>query len=193
MCRRAIVRCLALGTTAPIVALVMLAFITAGTGLARAAPGPPCLWPPIGGRVIDPFREPACPFCAGNRGLELATSPGDTVVAAAGGAVRFAGTVAGARYVVVEHRDGFRTTYGNLATVAVRAGVSVEPGTTLGTAGPRMFFGLRSGDRYVDPAPHLARATARPQLVPLNGRNRRAPRPARWSCPGDGGADGDVR
>lgn len=155
-------------------------------GLLAAAPvaqGAPCLRPPVDAPVVDPFRAPACPYCAGNRGIEYAPSPGSAVVAAAAGTISFAGVVAGIRYVVVDHDGRWRTTYGKLATIAVRVGVRVAAGDVVGTTTEALYFGLRDGDAYVDPAPSLASLVVQPQLVPLDGVHRRPPRPARLVCP----------
>ena len=60
-----------------------------------------CLAMPAHTHVIDPFRAPPCDRCAGNRGMELATSAGTDVRAATNGIVTFAGQVGGRNYVVV--------------------------------------------------------------------------------------------
>jgi murein DD-endopeptidase MepM/ murein hydrolase activator NlpD len=149
---------------------------------------PPCLLPPVSAPVVDAFREPACPYCPGNRGLELAPALGSVVIAAAPGRVSFAGSVAGVHYVVVEHGSGHRTTYGRLASMVVRAGAAVSAGVIVGISSDRLFFGLRLGEHYLDPAPYLATVRPRPQLVPLDGRNRRPPRSGAVTCPpGSGG------
>src|SRR5688500_5962699 len=88
----------------------------------------PCFLPPVAAPVVDPFRAPDCPYCAGNRGLEYATHHGQPVLAADDGVVTFSGLVAGTRYVVVERDDGLRVTYGRLASAAVGEGVRVDQG-----------------------------------------------------------------
>jgi murein DD-endopeptidase MepM/ murein hydrolase activator NlpD len=143
----------------------------------------PCLAPPVAGEVTDPFREPTCPYCAGNRGLEYLTSPGAPVGAAAAGRVTFAGRVAGVTYVVLEHSGGLRTTYGRLAGAVVQVGEVLGRGDRLGTTAAATFFGVRDGEIYLDPAPYLGVVVPRPQLVPLNGRNRRPTRPGELVCP----------
>jgi murein DD-endopeptidase MepM/ murein hydrolase activator NlpD len=173
------------------VAAVVVSLLAAAPAAAAA---PPCLLPPVArATVIDPFRPPACPYCAGNRGIDLATPAGGPVVAAAAGRVTFAGSVAGTRYVVVEHTGGYRTTYGQLASAAVRAGQQVVAGAPVGTSTGRLFFGLRLADEYLDPAPHLAVVRSLPQLVPLNGRNRRPARIGQVICPDGGGTGGVLR
>jgi murein DD-endopeptidase MepM/ murein hydrolase activator NlpD len=142
--------------------------------------------------VIDTFRPPATPYGPGNRGIEYGTRPGTPVTAAADGRVTFAGTVAGAHYVTVQHADRLRTTYGPLGTIAATttAGGAVEQGETIGTAGRRLLFTARLGDQdaYLDPAILLAASgtdpgTGRVRLVP----DRPLPgyaRPPAWRPPG---------
>ena len=159
-------------------------------GLLTIAPpaDAPCLLPPVSGRVTDGFRSPVCPYCAGNRGLEIDTTPGQTVVAAAAGRVSFAGSVAGTRYVAVEHGGGYRTTYGGLASITVTTGTRVDAGGALGTSAAHTFFGLRQGDVYLDPYPHLGVVVIAPHLVPLDGSPGRPGGAGRLRCPpGRGG------
>lgn len=112
-----------------------------------------CLALPAHTHVLDPFRAPPCDRCAGNRGLDLATSPGTDVRAATNGTVTFAGLVAGRTYVVVRANADrrVRVTYGGLATLAVARGHAVAQGESLGTAADTLFYGVRVGDRHVDP------------------------------------------
>ena len=95
--------------------------------------GAACWTPPVDAPIVDPYRAPACTYCPGHRGIEFGPRPGQTVRAVAGGLVSFAGTVAGTRYVVVDHGDGLRATYGRLAAVQVRRGSSVAAGDPIGT------------------------------------------------------------
>ncbi len=139
---------------------------------------PSCYQPPVNSSIVDPFRSPACTYCPGNRGLEYQPAAGTRVVAAATGVVGFSGVVAGVRYLVVDQTDGRKATYGRLASVLVAVGATVRAGEPLGTTTARFFFGLRQGDRYVDPAPFLGVVRYRPRLVPVDGSApRRAPPP----------------
>ncbi|MEZ5256943.1 MAG: M23 family metallopeptidase [Ilumatobacteraceae bacterium] len=150
--------------------------------------GARCLRPPVVAPIIDHFRPGDCPYCAGNRGLEFGTPAGVTVHAAAAGTVTFVGRVARIGYVVVDHGDGTRATYGNLVEPAVRRGATIEAGDTVGTTAGTFHFGLRADDVYLDPEPLLGALAVRPQLVPWDGRNRRPPRPADLRCGQRGGA-----
>jgi murein DD-endopeptidase MepM/ murein hydrolase activator NlpD len=140
------------------------------------APG--CYQPPVSAPIVDPFRAPSCPFCPGNRGLEYRPPIGSPVIAAAPGIVKFSGVVAGVRYVVIAQTDGRTATYGRLAASRVAVGAAVTMADLVGSTTDRFYFGLREGDRYIDPAPFLGVLRYRPRLVPLDGSApRRAPIP----------------
>ncbi len=129
-------------------------------GWAPAAP-PACgAWlPPVDGQVVRPFEAPAFAYGPGHRGVDLAAPPGTPVRAAGDGVVSFAGSVAGSLHVVVAHDGGLRTTYAFLAGATVRSGERVTRGQVVGLvggSGPEhepgaLHFGLRLGDRYLDP------------------------------------------
>ena len=121
-----------------------------------------CLAMPAHTHVIDPFRAPPCDRCAGNRGVELATSAGTDVRVATNGVVTFAGQVGGRNYVVVRASADrrLRVTYDGLAALAVARGDAVSTGKSLGTTADTLFFGVRVGDRHVDPAPFTRAAPA---------------------------------
>ena len=142
----------------------------------------PCWHPPVTAPVVDSFREPECRWCPGNRGLEYGTSRGQPVTAVATGRVTFAGSIAGTVYVVVRHSDGLRITYGNLLSESSDVGDLVVRGATLGQTRGDFHFGVRAGERYVDPAPYLGRLVRRPRLIP-NDRTRPNPSaPPRLQC-----------
>jgi murein DD-endopeptidase MepM/ murein hydrolase activator NlpD len=127
-----------------------------------------CWLPPVGAPVADPFREPACRCCPGNRGIEFATQSGEAVTAVASGHVTFSGTIAGRTYVVVQHADGRRATYGNLADRRYSQGDVIAAGAIVGHAVGAFHFGLRDGERYVDPAPFIGRLVGVPRLLPTD-------------------------
>jgi hypothetical protein len=120
---------------------------------------------PVDGPVVRPFQEPAGPYAAGHRGADLTAEPGTPVRAAGDGTVVFAGQIAGALHVTVLHDHGLRTSYSFLSTLSVREGSTVARGDVLGTTGGSVtesdggsahdgtvvHFGLRVGERYVDP------------------------------------------
>jgi len=146
---------------------------------------PACLLPPVVAPVVDPYREPACRWCAGNRGVTYGAVRGAVVRAAAAGTVTFSGDVAGVRYVVVAHAaGGLRATYGGLGSTRLGAGDRIARGDVVGVAAGEVHFGLRRGEAYVDPTPMLGRVVARPRLVPTDGTARRPGPPPRLDCTG---------
>jgi murein DD-endopeptidase MepM/ murein hydrolase activator NlpD len=99
----------------------------------------------------------------GNRfhaGIDLEAPLGTEVGAAAGGHVTYAGRLAGGwgKLVVVAHRDGVRTMYAHLSSIAVLVGQRVAAGTVLGAVGasgdatgPHLHFEVRLRGAAVDP------------------------------------------
>ncbi len=147
-----------------------------------AAHAQPCWSPPVDALVVDPFREPECRWCPGNRGLEYGNQVGAAVTAVATGRVSFAGTIAGVVYVVVRHGDGVRATYSNLRSETYDVGDLVVRGSTIGRAAGRVHFGLRAGEQYLDPAPYLGRLVHRPRLIPVDGTRPNDAPPPRLRC-----------
>jgi hypothetical protein len=115
--------------------------------------------PPVSGQVVRPFDEPIARYAAGHRGVDFAAPAGGPVSAANDGTVSFAGDVAGSLHVVVAHDGGIRTSYSFLSRVDVRTGQRVRRGQVVGAAGGVgdghlvgvLHFGVRIGDRYIDP------------------------------------------
>src|SRR5437764_2670106 len=148
------------------------------TSAAAAAPPEPgrCgVWsPPLDGPVVRAFQAPAFAYGPGHRGIDFAAPAGTPVRASGDGVVAFAGSVAGSLHVVVAHDGNLRTTYAFLAGIGVRAGNRVARGQVVGTAGATgpeheaggLHFGVRLGDRYVDPQ-RLFAACDLTQLVRL--------------------------
>ena len=151
-------------------------------GLEGAAEAAPCWRPPVTGQIVDPFRAPTCPYCAGNRGIEYGISATGVVRSVAAGSVAFSGSVAGTSYIVVEHVDGWLVTYGKLRDVRVRRGARVARGVVLGRADGQFYFGLRVNSVYRDPEPYLGHLVGLPRLVPIDGTARRRAPAAVWSC-----------
>ena len=162
-------------------ALVCVLIVGAVPGhVVRAAP---CWSPPVEAEVTDPFREPACAWCPGNRGIEYGTAVAAPVRAVASGEVTFSGSVAGTRYVVVRHADGRRVTYGNLAASGLNRGDLVTRGAVVGLTAGRLHLGVRDGERYVDPAPFIGELHGVVRLIPADGSAPAPAPPPRLRCP----------
>ncbi|MFD6447123.1 murein hydrolase activator EnvC family protein [Promicromonospora sp. NPDC060204] len=155
----------------------------AGTGYVPPVAG---VDPPAGvERLFDP---PAEEWGAGHRGVDLAAAAGARVLSPGPGVVTFAGQVARRGVVVVTHPDGLRSSLEPVAAsvpvgTAVAAGTAVgvveagadepgagatDPGTTQNHCAPRscVHWGVRRGERYVDPLSLLDR----PPIVLLPDR-----------------------
>ena len=132
---------------------------------------------PASGEVITPYSNGTDPYASGqHRGIDIAAPTGASVVAAAGGEVRFAGT-AGTSGLTVSIRtgDGYDTSYLHLSSLAVRAGGRVDAGDRIGAVGttgtrsatqPHLHFGVRdAGSRhaYHDPLSFLPPVAAVPR------------------------------
>lgn len=134
-------------------------------GLLTAVPAtsaPVTIWsPPVAGAPVRPFVDGFGLYeVGGHAGVDYAPAQGSMVSAAGDGTVAFSGLVAGARFVVVDHGDGIRTSYGQLAGSSAGYGDRVERGERLGTSGGGgmaghadglFHFGLRVGGAPVDP------------------------------------------
>ncbi len=111
--------------------------------------------------ISDPFRQPSCDRCAGNRGIEFETQFGTPIIAGASGVVSFSGVVANKKYLVIKTVAGRRLTYGSILTSQLQIGDFVLVGQIIGTTGTMLFFGVRekgfanNNDVYVDPAKYL--------------------------------------
>jgi murein DD-endopeptidase MepM/ murein hydrolase activator NlpD len=123
-------------------------------------------------QVMRGFAPPAHRWLPGHRGVDLAASPGATIVAAGAGVVTFAGMLAGRGVVTVTH-GALRTTYEPvLPTVVI--GDRVQPGQQIGTldGGPAhcgarscLHWGLLRAATYLDPLALLRRGPSR--LLPV--------------------------
>jgi murein DD-endopeptidase MepM/ murein hydrolase activator NlpD len=143
-----------------LVGAAVVAAANSGSALRAAPTSSPWTWPLTPGpdRVVRDFDPPAQPWLAGNRGVDLAGRPGETVRAAGAGVVSFAGVIAHVGVVSVTS-GALRTTYQPLR-VRVHRGDPVAAGSVLGTltqAGshcppaPCLHWGLLRGPAYLDP------------------------------------------
>lgn len=111
--------------------------VAAGS-MAQAVPRPP---PSLGSRwawplaprpsLVRPFVRPASAYGAGHRGIDLAGSAGQEVLAVEDGTVAHVGRIAGRGTVTVLHPSGVRSTYEPVEP-AVTVGDVVVRGSPLG-------------------------------------------------------------
>lgn len=158
-------------------AAVLMAFGWALFGPARQAEASP-----VGGyvaplplplTVLQPFDLPAQPWLPGNRGVDLAATTGEPVVAAADGVVLYAGLLAGRGVVSISHGD-LRMTYEPVDPLVAR-GAPVRRGQLVarvsavadgcGPPGGCLHWGAIRGGAYVNPLGLLA--VPRVRLLPI--------------------------
>lgn len=164
---------------------VLLTALLWPAGAAVGAPpagAPTLVWPLDGTpQVTRPFDPPDKPWGTGHRGVDLASTPGAVVRAAAPGRVVFAGDLAGRPLVSIEHAGGLRTTYEPVRP-AVHPGDQVAYGTVIGhlvaghlgcTRPACLHWGARLGDQYVDPLSLMEGLGTPVRLLPLDGHGRR--------------------
>jgi murein hydrolase activator len=96
-----------------------------------------------------------------NPGIDIKAPIGTNVLCVGGGVVSSVSWLPGfGSLVIVDHRNGFRSVYANLATVSVREGTSVRAGSLMGTSGESVdgalvHFELWRGRERVDPTRYL--------------------------------------
>lgn len=99
-------------------------------------------------------------YWSGHLGIDIAAGVGDSVWAADGGVIVFAGwaTTGYGNMVMIDHGNGWQTVYGHLTSVRVSCGESVGQGQTIGFAGstgnstgPHLHFETRFEDGFVNP------------------------------------------
>jgi murein DD-endopeptidase MepM/ murein hydrolase activator NlpD len=130
----------------------------------------PYAWP-APGPVVRRFDPPPQPWLPGHRGVDIEAPAGSLIVAAMGGVVWFAGTVASRPLVSIAHPNGTRTTYEPVQP-SVSAGDPVAAGDVIGILRPGhsgcanacLHLGLRQDETYLDPLSLFG--TARVRLLP---------------------------
>jgi hypothetical protein len=141
-------------------------------------------------QVVRGSDPPAHDWLPGNRGVDLAATVGQTVVAAGAGTVSFAGVIGGVGVVAVRHPGGLETTY-EPVHADVGAGARVQAGAALGTVvakgsqcapGACLHWGLRRGSAYLDPLSLVG--AGRVRLLPMMSGAAHAS----WLAPAAGGA-----
>jgi len=166
--RRALWRALLLGCLLGVPALSWPATASAANAVV------PPLAPPL--TVLRGFAAPAQPWLPGHRGVDLAATPGEPVLAAVSGRVLYAGELAGRGVISIASAalPGVRTTYepiepvvgvGELVSAGDVIGHVADVADDCGPPGSCLHWGVLRDGAYVDPM-GLLRAT-RIRLLPI--------------------------
>jgi len=111
------------------------------------------------GRRIDPFtKRPAW-----HSGLDIKAPLGSDIKATADGVVRRATFDSKyGRYVLIDHKNGFKTLYGHCRKLLVKAGTLVKRGQTIAlignsgrSTGPHLHYEVRYKDKVIDPRSYV--------------------------------------
>lgn len=97
-------------------------------------------------------------------GIDIAAKPGTPIYAPAMGKVTFSATRSGyGNYVVIDHGNGYETTYAHMTDRFVKEGDMVAQGDLIGTVGstgrvtgPHLHFEILCNGSYVDPMLYIA-------------------------------------
>ncbi|NYE22570.1 lipoprotein NlpD [Pigmentiphaga litoralis] len=122
------------------------------------APGEKIDWAwPAAGKVIENFNETR------NKGLDIAGTPGDPILAAADGKVVYSGS--GLRgygnLIILKHNNTYLSAYAHNRAMLVKEGQSVKRGQKIAELGqtdaesPRLHFEIRRQGKPVDPSGFL--------------------------------------
>ena len=95
-----------------------------------------------------------------HKGIDLAARSGTKIYAADSGTVKFSGWRGGyGRCLIIDHHNGFTTTYGHCSKLVADTGDNVrrgdyiaEVGSTGASTGPHLHFEIRNKDVPVNPA-----------------------------------------
>ncbi len=116
---------------------------------------------PISGSIVVGYGQEKTPGIT-SKGIEIRGSLGQSVKASDSGLVLYSGSLKGLGAVIMIDHGNFITVYGNLSSVKVANGAKVTKGQVIGTLGrdsvtkePNLYFEVRKGVNYVNPANYL--------------------------------------
>jgi murein DD-endopeptidase MepM/ murein hydrolase activator NlpD len=97
------------------------------------------IWPTLGRKIVEGYGEKTNPntgIVMVNPGINIAARKGSAALASEEGRVSLVSWLPGySTIVIVQHRGGYRTVYGNLAAAAVTRGAAIRSGAKIGTVG----------------------------------------------------------
>ncbi len=121
---------------------------------------------PAKGVISSPFgmrKHPIKKVYKNHEGVDITSSKGDPIFAAASGTVEFAGYSKGYGYnVKIDHGNGIRTIYAHSSKLLVKKGDSITKGQKIAlvgstgvSTGPHLHFEIRLGSTPVDPTQYI--------------------------------------
>ena len=146
--------------TAPVTAPVVSSTSTVPTASSTSDSAPISTWRwPTEGKVIENFSATE----GGNKGIDIAGSKGQAVVATASGRVVYAGNALRGygNLIIIKHNDDYLSAYAHNDTMLVReqqeitAGQKIATMGSTGTSSTRLHFEIRYKGKSVNPLRYL--------------------------------------
>lgn len=121
---------------------------------------------PVEGKISSPFGMRNHPIKKVNKvheGVDISSSNGDPILAAASGTVEYSGYNSGYGYhIIIDHKNGYRTLYAHSSKLLVKEGELVKKGQKIAlvgntglSTGPHLHFEIRIGNTPVDPTQYI--------------------------------------
>lgn len=146
--------------TAPATAPVVSSTTTAPTASSTSDSAPISTWRwPTDGKVIENFSATE----GGNKGIDIAGSKGQAIIATASGRVVYAGNALRGygNLIIIKHNDDYLSAYAHNDTMLVReqqeitAGQKIATMGSTGTSSTRLHFEIRYKGKSVNPLRYL--------------------------------------
>lgn len=161
---------------------LLLGLLLMGLGpVVPAGATPQARVPPVPGSVLRGFSPGEFDWSPGHRGVDLAAGSDAPVRAAWSGVVAWVGVIDQVPMVSVDHPDGTRTTHQPVIAV-VSPGQRVHTGEVIGrltgthcAPDSCLHWGVRRGERYLDPLLWLGTDVSRVRLLPASATPRTTP------------------
>ncbi|CAM4232187.1 MULTISPECIES: murein hydrolase activator NlpD [Lelliottia] len=144
--------------TAPVTAPVVSSTVPTASSSSSSAPISSWRWP-ADGKVIENFSSSE----GGNKGIDIAGSKGQAIIATADGRVVYAGNALRGygNLIIIKHNDDYLSAYAHNDTMLVREQQEIKAGQKIatmgstGTSSTRLHFEIRYKGKSVNPLQYL--------------------------------------
>ncbi|ASV56625.1 lipoprotein NlpD [Lelliottia jeotgali] len=144
--------------TAPVTAPVVSSTVPTASSSSSSAPISAWRWP-ADGKVIENFSSSE----GGNKGIDIAGSKGQAIIATADGRVVYAGNALRGygNLIIIKHNDDYLSAYAHNDTMLVREQQEIKAGQKIatmgstGTSSTRLHFEIRYKGKSVNPLQYL--------------------------------------
>jgi len=131
------------------------------------------------GNQINPFNK----LLYDHKGIDLSAEKGSTVIAAGSGkvlaAARSSMPTGLGNYIIIDHGNGYKSTYAHLQDINVYAGQKISQGQLIGTVGisggviaPHLHFEISKNEKACNPVPFLIKQTDVHSFIALASANK---------------------